>query len=89
MLDRYAREGAEVILVTATDGRLGANAFSGLAPAEGLAAIRREEMECAASMLDAELIHLDYYDQFNAAEGYDGFMPQLQGLIRDLHQIID
>lgn len=88
VLARYAREGDEVILVIATDGRLGTNEFSGLEAGDGLAAIRREEMQCAASTLGVELIHLEYYDQFNAAEGYDGFTPQLQGLLRDLDRII-
>lgn len=88
VLARYAREGVKVILVIATDGRLGTNDFSGLSAGDGLAAIRREELKCAASTLGVELIHLDYYDQFNAAEGYDGFMPQLQGLIKELQRII-
>lgn len=88
VLARYAREGVRVILVTATDGRLGTNDFSGLSAGDGLAAIRREELRCAASKLGVELIHLDYYDQFNAAEGYDGFIPQLRGVIRDLQRII-
>ncbi len=65
VLVRYAREGVKVILVTATDGRLGTNDFSGLPAGDSLAAIRREELKCAASTLGVELIHLDYYDQFN------------------------
>lgn len=88
VLARYAREGVNVILVIATDGRLGTNDFSGLSAGDGLAAIRRDEAKCAASTLGVDLIHLDYYDQFNAAQGYDGFIPQLQGLIRDLDRII-
>lgn len=88
ILHKYAREGASVILVTATDGRLGTNEFSGLPAGDELAAVRREELKCAASTLGIELIHLDYEDQFRAAEGYDGFTPQLQGLIRDLRDII-
>ncbi|MEX2401090.1 MAG: PIG-L family deacetylase [Rhodothermales bacterium] len=89
VLARYAREGANVVLVTATDGRLGTNEYSDLPAGDELAAVRRGEMECAASALGVELIHLDYYDQFNSQEGYDGFMPQLQGVIRDIHRIIE
>lgn len=88
LLTKYARQGAEVILVVATDGRLGTNDFSGLEAGDGLAALRHEEMKCAASKLGVELIHLDYEDQFGSAKGYDGFIPQLRGLIRDLNQII-
>ena len=45
VLTKYARQGAEVILVIATDGRLGTNDFSGLTAGDGLAAIRRDEMK--------------------------------------------
>ncbi len=88
ILARYAREGTDVTLVTATDGRLGTNEFSGLPAGDTLAAIRRDELKCAASTLGVELIHLDYEDQFRSAQGYDGFIPQLRGLIRDLQRII-
>ena len=75
VLAKYVREGATVHLVIATDGRLGVNDFSGLEAGDGLAAIRREEMKCAATALGVNLIHLNYYDQLRAAEGYDGHMP--------------
>lgn len=88
VLARYAREGADVVLVTATDGRLGTADHVDIPAGDELAAVRREEIKCAASALGVELIHLGYSDQFNSAEGYDGFIPQLQGLIRDLHDII-
>ena len=88
ILTKYAQQGVNVVLVIATDGRLGTNDFSGLTAGDNLAAIRREEMKCAAERLGVELIHLDYEDQFNAAEGYDGFIPQLRGLIMDLNRIV-
>ena len=88
ILSRYAREGVEVILVTATDGREGTNEYTDYEAGDELAAVRREELKCAASTLGIELIHLEYYDQFNSAEGYDGFIPQLQGVLRDLQRII-
>lgn len=88
ILRKFARQGVEVILVTATDGRLGTNDFSGLPAGDTLATIRRGELRCAAEKLGVELIHLDYEDQFRAAEGYDGFIPQSRGLIRDVHRII-
>lgn len=72
----------------ATDGRLGVNDFSGLEAGEGLVAIRKEEMKCAAEHLGVELIHLDYHDQLKAAEGDDGHMPHAQNLILEIHQLI-
>ena len=45
-------------------------------------------MKCAADKLGVELIHLDYEDQLKTVEGYDGFIPESRGLIRDIHQII-
>ncbi len=89
VLARYAREGKSVTVVMATDGRLGVNEFSGYSAGDELAAVRREEMNCAAEKLGVELVHLEYFDQFNSAEGYDGFIPQLQGLIRDIARIIE
>lgn len=88
ILARYAKEGVKVYIVIATDGRLGVNDFSGLEAGDGLVAIRKEEMKCSADILGAELIHLDYHDQFKAAEGYDGHMPQAKGLIKEIHQLI-
>lgn len=88
LLHRYVREGARVVLVIATDGRLGVNDFSGLEAGDGLAAIRKEEMQCSADKLGVELMHLDYHDQFKCEGGYDEWMPHAQALIRDVHEII-
>lgn len=88
ILSRYVREGVKVYLVIATDGRLGTNDFSGLEAGDGLASIRKEEMQCAASVLGVELIHLDYHDQLKAGEGYDGHMPHAQALIKEIHQLV-
>lgn len=88
VLARYAREGARVYVVIATDGRLGVNDYSDYEAGDGLAAVRREEMSCAASHLGAELIHLTYHDQLRAAEGYDGHMPEARALIKDVHRLL-
>ena len=88
ILARYVREGVKVYVVIATDGRLGVNDFSGLEAGDGLVAIRKEEMKCAAEKLGVALIHLDYHDQLKAAEGYDGHMPHAQALILEVHQLI-
>lgn len=88
ILRKYAGQGVNVILVTATDGRLGTNEYNNLPPGDSLAAIRRGELRCAAEKLGVELIHLNYEDQFRAAEGFDGFIPESRDFIRDLHRIV-
>ena len=88
VLARYVREGIAVHLVIATDGRLGVNDFSGLEAGDGLAEIRKREMQCAAEALGVHLIHLNYHDQLKAGEGYDGHMPHAQALIKELHQLV-
>lgn len=88
MFHKYIREGAEVILVTATDGRLGANEYNDYEAGDELAEVRKGEMKCAAETLGAKLYHLDYEDQLKTAEGFDGFIAQSQGLLEDLHRII-
>jgi LmbE family N-acetylglucosaminyl deacetylase len=85
---KYIREGAEVVLVTATDGRLGTNDYNDYEAGDELAEIRRGEMQCSAETLGAKLYHLDYEDQLKTAEGFDGFVSQSQGLLEDLHRII-
>lgn len=85
---KYIREGAQVVLVTATDGRLGTNDYNDYEAGDELAQLRRGEMQCSAETLGAKLYHLDYEDQLKTAEGFDGFVSQSQGLLEDLHRII-
>lgn len=89
ILARYAREGVKVYVVIATDGRLGVNDFSGLEAGEGLVAIRKEEMKCAADALGVELIHLNYHDQFKAAEGYDGHIPHIRAFLKEMFKLVE
>lgn len=88
ILARYAREGVKVHVVIATDGRYGTNDFSGYAAGDELVAVRRKEMQCSADILGVELIHLDYHDQFRAAEGYNGHVPHMQSLIREITGLV-
>lgn len=88
VLAKYADEGATVHLVICTDGRYGTNDFSGLEGGDGLVAIRKKEMECAAEALGVNLIHLNYHDQLRAGEGYDGHVPHARSLVKELHQIV-
>lgn len=88
ILSKYVDEGVTVYLVICTDGRLGTNDFTDHEAGEGLVAIRKEEMKCAAEKLGVELIHLDYHDQLKLAEGYDGHVPYARQLIIELEEII-
>ena len=89
ILHQYANRGVEVILVTATDGRLGFTDFFGIDDEEELAAVRREELMCAADLLGAELIHLDYEDQLGISAGHNNLIDQTRGILQDLHRIIE
>lgn len=89
MLSRYVREGIKVHLVIVTDGRYGTNDHTDHEAGEGLVAMRREEMKCAASILGAELTHLDYHDQLKSREGYDGHIPHVRSLIKEIYGIVE
>lgn len=88
LLARYARQGAQIKIVIATDGRYGTNEHNKMEAGDALAALRRQEMQCSASRLGAELVHLEYHDQLRAAEGYDGHIPHVRALLRDIHALI-
>lgn len=89
ILARYSREGAQVHLVVVTDGRYGTNDFHDHEAGEGLVAIRKEEMKCAANRLGVELTHLDYHDQLRSGEGYDGHVPHARAMILELKDIVE
>lgn len=88
ILSKYVSEGVKVYLVVCTDGRYGTNDFTDHEAGEGLVAIRKKEMQCAAEKLGVELIHLAYHDQLKAGEGYDGHVPHARQLIIDLEGIV-
>ena len=54
VLARYAREGARVFLVIATDGRRGANAHARIPAGDSLAKVRADEARCSARALGLE-----------------------------------
>lgn len=88
ILSKYVEEGVKVYLVICTDGRLGTNDLNDYEAGDGLVAIRKEEMKCAAEKLGVELIHLDYHDQLRSGEGYDGHVPHARKMIIELEGII-
>ena len=54
VLSRYARDGARVVLVIATDGRRGAAEWTGVPAGDSLAAVRANEARCSARALGIE-----------------------------------
>lgn len=46
-------------------------------------------MQCSADKLGVELIHLEYQDQLKSAEGYDGHMPHIKALMKDIYDIME
>ncbi len=89
ILHQYANKGVEVILVTATDGRLGFTDFSDIDDEDELAAVRKEELQCAADLLGVELIHLDYEDQLGISGGHGNLISQTRGILRDVRRLIE
>ena len=54
VLSRYARDGARVVLVIATDGRRGAAKWTGIPAGDSLALVRANEARCSARALGIE-----------------------------------
>ena len=78
VLAKYAAEGVSVYLAVATDGRLGAAPHSGTPAGDELAAIRSQEMKCAAEKLGIQPpILLGLHDQMKMGEGLKGLLGQL------------
>ena len=89
LIVKYVEQGVKVQLVIVTDCRYGTNDHTDHEAGEGLVAIRREEMKCAASILGVELTHLDYHDQLKSGEGYDGHIPHVRSLIKEIYGIFE
>lgn len=89
ILHRYAREGVDVTVAIATDGRLGFQEHANVPAGDELAAVRRDEMQCAAGKLGVKLVHFEYHDQLQAAGGYDGHIPHVRAMLKDIAALIE
>jgi LmbE family N-acetylglucosaminyl deacetylase len=88
VLAHYAAEGANVYLVTATDGRLGVAPHAHIPEGDSLAAVRKNELQCAAEALGIHPpIMLGLHDQMDMREGMGGVTKSLDSIRRALRKI--
>ena len=88
VLAHYAAEGANVYLVTATDGRLGIAPHAHIPEGDSLAAVRKKELYCAAEALGIHPpIMLGLHDQMDMREGMGGVTRSLDSIRRALRKI--
>ncbi len=88
VLAKYAFEGANVWLVTATDGRLGVAEHAHIPAGDSLAAVRKEELACAAKAFGIHPpIMLGLHDQMDMRDGMGGIGKSLDSLRRALRRI--
>jgi LmbE family N-acetylglucosaminyl deacetylase len=90
VLAHYAANGANVYLVTATDGRLGVAPHARIPEGDSLASVRRKELDCAAEALGIHPpIALGLHDQMDMREGMGGVTKSLDSLRRALRRIFE
>ena len=88
VLAKYAAEGVSVYLATATDGRLGVNAHAGIPAGDSLAAVRKQELFCAAEKLGINPpIMFGLHDQLKMKEGLGELNKQLDSLRRGVKKL--
>ena len=83
LLARYAREGHNVYLVIATDGRKGVREHAGVPAGDSLAKVRAEESRCAAQQLGIRPPILLGYEDGGMAS-----FANLEGLRDDVDSIL-
>ena len=90
VLARYASEGVNVYLATATDGRLGVNKHAGIPAGDSLAAVRKSELQCAAEKLGINPpIMFGLHDQLKMGEGMAAFNLQMDSLRRGVVKLFN
>jgi LmbE family N-acetylglucosaminyl deacetylase len=78
VLAKYAADGVQVHLAIATDGRLGVSQHAGIPAGDGLAAVRDQELLCAAERLGLQTpIRFGLHDQLRIPEGLDAYNVQM------------
>lgn len=78
VLAKYAAAGVQVHLAIATDGRLGVSAHAGIPAGDSLAAVRDQELQCAADQLGLQPpIRFGLHDQLKMTEGLGPYYTQL------------
>jgi LmbE family N-acetylglucosaminyl deacetylase len=78
VLAKYAAAGVQVHLAVATDGRLGVSEHAGIPAGDGLAAVRDQELQCAAERLGLQTpIRFGLQDQMRMMEGYLAYSAQM------------
>lgn len=82
VLSRLAREGNRVYLAIATDGRYGVSEHAGIPAGDSLAAVRTEELRCAAEQLGIEPPR-----QFGLEDGFAHKSPELAGVLEDFGRL--
>ena len=81
VLAKYASEGAQVYLVTATDGRFGTAPHAHIPAGDSLASVRAQELKCAASQLGIhEPIMLGLPDQLDMQNGYTAIYKSMDSI---------
>ena len=81
ILARYAREGVQIYLAIAADGRYGYKDFAGIPKGDSLAQVREWELKCACTKLGIENpISFGLHDQLKSGEGWEPFKEQLATL---------
>jgi LmbE family N-acetylglucosaminyl deacetylase len=81
VLAKYAAEGVNVYLATATDGRLGVTEHAGIPAGDSLAATRKRELSCACQKLGINPpIMFGLHDQLKMGEGMASLNQQLDSL---------
>jgi len=90
VLAKYAAAGVQVYLAVATDGRLGVTQHAGIAAGDGLAAVRDQELQCAAQRLGLQApIRFGLHDQLRMTEGLDAFNQQMFELRAQVRKLFE
>lgn len=90
VLAKYAAEGVNVYLATATDGRLGYTEHAKIPKGDSLAAVRKLELQCATEKLGINPpIMFGLHDQLKMGEGMASFNKQMDSLRRGVIKLFN